>query len=176
MLTGDSVRLRTVREADLDRLYDVHQEIANRGPYFPVGVVSEPAFRRQFQETGFWGDDDGMLLIVTHDDELIGHIEFFHTVSYLDELELSYHIYAAEHRGAGAATEAVRLMTAYLFARKRNNRIRLVIHPDNAGSRRVAEKCGYRYEGLARGAWFHQGSNHDVEVHALLRDELPATG
>ena len=33
------------------------------------------------------------------------------------------------------------------------NRIRLVILPENAASRRLAEKCGFRHEGTARQAY-----------------------
>jgi RimJ/RimL family protein N-acetyltransferase len=52
------------------------------------------------------------------------------------------------------------------------NRIRLIIHPDNAPSRRVADKCGFRHEGTARGAWFSKGKHHDVEVYAVLRRDV----
>ncbi|MGH8823334.1 MAG: GNAT family N-acetyltransferase [Jiangellaceae bacterium] len=131
--------------------------------------ASLPAFRTAFNDSGFWSDSEGMLLIVDDNDEMLGHIEFFETVSYLDELELSYIIYSSEHMGRGVATEAVRLLTGYLFDRKKHNRIRLIIHPGNQASRRVAEKSGYTFESLSRGAWFHRGRNHDVEVWALLR-------
>ena len=174
MLKGDTICLRPIREADLPRLYEAHQDIANRGPYYPWGVMSEATYRQKFQETGFWSRESGTLLIVTPADEILGHIEFFPTVSYLDELELAYHIYNGEHRGLGATTEAVRLMTGYLFDTKRYNRIRLIIHPDNQASRRVAEKCGFTLEGTARGAWFHRGRHHDVLVYALLRGEVGA--
>lgn len=175
MLKGETITLRTVRESDLEQLYDFHQDIANRGQYFPIGVMPEPIFRNRFANTGFWEKEEGMLLIVDADDVIVGHIEFFQTVSYLDELELSYHIYSKEHTGKGIATEAVNLMTGYLFSRKKNNRIRLIIHPDNLASQKVAQKCGYAHEGTARGAWYHNGRNHDVEVFALLRNEYNGT-
>jgi RimJ/RimL family protein N-acetyltransferase len=63
------------------------------------------------------------------------------------------------------------LLTTYLFNRTKHNRIRLVIHPDNLSSKRIAEKCGYQYEGIARGAWFNRGRNQDVEIHARLRED-----
>jgi RimJ/RimL family protein N-acetyltransferase len=170
VLKGEKIRLRPVDEADLDRLYKFHQDIGNRGSYFPIGVMAKSVFTRRFHETGFWEDEEGMLLIVGDDDQIIGHIEFFGTVPYLDELELSYHIYTSEQSGKGVATEAVKLMMGYLFDSKKNNRIRLIIHPDNAASKRVAEKCGFQHEGTARGAWFHQGRNQDVEVFAMLRN------
>ena len=176
MLKGHKITLRPVQEGDLNRLYEFHQDIDNRGAYFPRGVQSEPQFHRNFHETGFWGKNEGMLVIIAGDGEIAGHIEWFPTVAYLDELELSYHIYSSNYQGQGIATEAVMLMTGYLFDNKKYNRIRLIIHPDNAASKKIAKKCGYRSEGLARGAWFHQGGNQDVEVFALLRHEYYDAG
>jgi RimJ/RimL family protein N-acetyltransferase len=172
MLKGKSITLRPVRETELDQLYAFHLDIDNRGDFFPRGILSQSVFRKQFQETGFWGKDEGTLVMVSSQDEILGHIEFFKTVNYLDEYELSYHIYAPEHRGKGVASEVVNLLARYLFETKRVNRIRLVIHPDNLASRRVAEKCGFRHEGTARGAWYNKGVHHDVEIYAILHDDM----
>lgn len=172
MLHGKAVTLRPVRDTDLDALYAFHVDIDNRGAYFPRGIMAQPTFRNHFQESGFWGKDDGMLVMVSPNGEILGHVEFFKTVNYLDEYELSYHVYSSKYRGKGVATEAVTLMTRYLFESKRMNRIRLVIHPDNTASRRIAEKCGFRHEGTARGAWYNQGRHQDVEIYAILHDEV----
>lgn len=172
MLKGKSITLRPVRETDLDQLYSFHLDIDNRGDYFPRSILAQPAFHKQFQETGFWSKDDGMLVIVSSDDEMLGHIEFFKTVNYLDEYELSYQIYTPEQRGKGVTTEAVNLLVRYLFETKPVNRIRLVIHPDNLASRRVAEKCGFKHEGTARGAWYNKGTHHDVEIYAILHEDV----
>ncbi len=172
MLKGTAIILRPVRETDLAELYAFHVDIANRGEFFPRGVLAQPAFDRQFHDTGFWSKEDGLLVIINNAGKIIGHIEFFKTVNYLDEYELSYILYAAEQRGQGVMTEAVNLMVRYLFETKTINRIRLVIHPDNAASRRLAEKCHFRHEGTARGAWYNQGKHHDVEVYAILHDEV----
>jgi RimJ/RimL family protein N-acetyltransferase len=42
-------------------------------------------------------------------------------------------------------------------------------------SKRVAEECGYKFEGVARGAVFHRGAYRDMEVYSILRQEAPAT-
>lgn len=172
MLKADSIELRPVRQDDLEELYARHVDIANRGDFFPVNVLSESEFRRRFQDSGFWNEESGMLLIMNGAGSIVGHVEFFRTVSYLDELELSYQIYESAERGQGRTTEAVNLLVRYLFAQRKVNRIRLVIHPGNRASRRVAEKCGFICEGTARGAWYHRGSNHDVDVYAILRHEV----
>jgi [ribosomal protein S5]-alanine N-acetyltransferase len=172
MFKGTSITLRPVREADLEELYAYHIDIANRGEFFPRGIVSQPTFNKQFQETGFWIKEEGMLVILNLANQIIGHIEFFKTVNYLDEFELSYILYSAEHRGQGVMTEAVNWLVRYLFETKQINRIRLVIHPDNIVSRRLVEKCHFRHEGTARGAWYNNGKHHDVEIYAILHHEV----
>lgn len=171
MLDGTSIRLRTIREADLDRLYDAHLDIRNRGRFFPLGVLSETAFRGQFAEHGFWQKTEGTLVIVDREDEIVGHVEFFRPVSYWDAWELSYQLYDDRHAGRGYVTEAVQLLVDYLFDAKKEHRIQLVIVPENAASRRIAEKCGFTLEGTARGAFFNGGRNNDVLVYSLLRTD-----
>ena len=171
MLHGRLVTLRPVREVDLDRLYEAHTAIAARGAFFPLGVMSEPAFRREFAEKGFWQKTDGMLVILTSESEIAGHIEFFRPVSYWDAFELSYQLYDDRHAGRGYMTEAVQLLIDYLFGSKKEHRIHLVIAPGNAASRRIAEKCGFTLEGTARGAFFNEGRNQDVLLYSLLRTD-----
>jgi ribosomal-protein-alanine N-acetyltransferase len=172
MLKGTSITLRPVRQTDLDEIYARHIDIANRGDFFPRGIRSQTTFIKQFNDTGFWSNEDGLLVITTNTDQIVGHIEFYKTVNYLDEYELSYILYTQEHRGQGAMTEAVNLMVRYLFETKNINRIRLVIHPDNLASRRLAEKCHFQHEGTARGAWYNKGMHHNVEIYSILHDEV----
>ena len=175
MLQGKLLRLRTVRERDLDDLYSKLNDLQYRGSFFPLGLQAEPVFHRKFEENGFWGENEGMLLMTDPNDEVVGEIEFYPIVHYLVGYELSYLVFGSGHWGKGYATEAVRLLTAYLFARLRINRGQLAIHPENEASRRVAKKAGYMLEGVMRGCWFHKGNFHDLEIWSILRDELPAS-
>ena len=65
----------------------------------------------------------------------------------------------------------MRLLVDYLFGARKVNRISLVIVPENAPSRRVAEKCGFQLEGTARGAFFNGVRSLDVLIYSLLRDD-----
>ncbi len=171
MLRGERIILRPVREADLDAFYTAHTNIANRGAFFPLGVASESKLRRDFAETGLWEREEGTLLIVTPAGEMAGHIEFFKPVGYWDAWELSYQLYDEAYAGRGYVSEAVQLMVDYLFGSKKPHRIQLVIVPENAASRRIAEKCGFTLEGTARGAFFNDGRNQDVLIYSLLRTD-----
>src|SRR5690606_7509640 len=101
MLKGTHVTLRPVRESDLEHLYACHADVDNRGSYFPRGILGKPSFDKQFHENGMWSRDEGTLVITVPDDRIVGHIEFFPTVGYLDEHELSYQIYDPQDRGNG---------------------------------------------------------------------------
>src|SRR5690606_3345583 len=152
-------------------LYDAHTNIRNRGAYFPLGVMSQTAFRGEFAEHGFWQKTEGMLLIEAPTGEIAGHIEFFRPIPYGDAFEPSYQLYGEECAGRGLATEAVQLLVDYLFSTKKEHRIQLVIVPENTASRRIAEKCGFVLEGTARGAFFNEGRNQDVLLYSLLRTD-----
>ena len=133
--------------------------------------MAEPTFRKEFSEKGFWQKTEGMLVIATLDGEIAGHIEFFRPVPYWDAFELSYQLYDDRFAGRGYVTEAVQLLVDYLFGAKKEHRIHLVIVPENAASRRIAEKCGFTLEGTVRGAFFNDGRNQDVLLYSLLRTD-----
>lgn len=171
MLTGERVVLSPVREADLPAFYEAHADIRSRGAFFPLTVLSESVLRARFAQTGFWERDEGTLLIRDRDGRMVGHIEFFVPVNYWDAYELSYQLYDDEHAGHGYTTESVQLLVDHLFATKKKHRIQLVIVPENAASKRIAEKCGFVHEGRIRGAFFNDGRNHDVDVFGLLRTD-----
>jgi RimJ/RimL family protein N-acetyltransferase len=171
MLRGGRVTLRPVRAADLDELYARHVDIDNRGDFFPRGVMSEPEFRKRFEADGFWDRDEGMLVVLDASDRIVGHVEFFRAVSYWDAFELSYQLYDQADAGRGYTTEAVQLLSDYLFETKPRFRLQLVVLPENAASRRIAEKCGFTLEATLRGPFFHRGHNVDVLMYSLLRTD-----
>ena len=63
LIKGTNLYLRTVRENDLDTLYEYNCDIEARGQYFPIFIPSETAFKRDFEEDGFWSDKHGDLLM-----------------------------------------------------------------------------------------------------------------
>jgi RimJ/RimL family protein N-acetyltransferase len=89
-------------------------------------------------------------------------------------LELGY-IVSAEARGRGVATAALALLTRWAFSELGALRIELFISVDNAGSKRVAERCGYVCEGVLRSTHVKQGLREDTEIWSRLpSDPEPA--
>ena len=172
MICGKAIRLRTVRETDLEHLYALLTDIANRGDFVPLHIPSETVFKRQFHDTGFWNEDYGRLLIVTPEDDIVGSIWCFKSIPYFDGLEIGYTMFDPLQRGQGIMTAALSLFTDYLFQSTNIHRVQLIIADGNLASEKVAQKCGFTYEGTARQAMFQRGQYRDMKWYALLRDEL----
>jgi ribosomal-protein-alanine N-acetyltransferase len=171
MLRGELVDVRLFRENDLDELVRLWQDVHARGDYYPLGLTSGAVRRREFFETGYWQDGLGRMAIVDKEGRLQGQLLSFRPSTYLSAIELAYIILNPESRGKGYMTEAVRLLTAYLFDLHNVNRIQLTVMEGNEGSRRVAQKCGFKSEGVLRQAFFQKGRFVDIELFSLLRDE-----
>lgn len=77
-------------------------------------------------------------------------------------------------RGQGIATEALNLVTGWVFRDHGIVRAQLVTHLDNVASQRVAERCGYRREGVLRGWEPVKDAQPDVVMWSrLVSDAAP---
>jgi RimJ/RimL family protein N-acetyltransferase len=86
------------------------------------------------------------------------------------QAELGYMIVPAA-RGRGAATRALALLTRWCFEALDLERLELRIDPANEGSNRVAERAGYRREGVLRSVHLKDGVRTDVAVWSRLASE-----
>jgi RimJ/RimL family protein N-acetyltransferase len=81
--------------------------------------------------------------------------------------ELGY-VVAPASRGRGVATRALRLLTDWAFGTLGTLRAELIISVENQASKRVAERVGYRREGVLRSTHFKQGIREDIEMWSRL--------
>jgi RimJ/RimL family protein N-acetyltransferase len=73
-----------------------------------------------------------------------------------------------EFWGRGIATEALQMLTHYLFAKEQLLRLFALPLADNAGSIRVLEKVGYEREGLLRASCVKYGERRDQLLYACI--------
>jgi ribosomal-protein-alanine N-acetyltransferase len=172
MIQGKNIVLRLVTEKDLDVLYAHICNLGNRGEFFPMRLTPETAFKKQFQETGFWCEDFGRFLILNLEHHLIGSIYYFKTAIYSDALELGYILFDGQFQGKGYMTEALSLTVKYLFSTRYMNRIQLKIAPENTSSIRMALKCGFQFDGTRRQVLYSHGKHLDLNEYCLLREDL----
>jgi len=106
--------------------------------------------------------------------DLAGNLLGFASIVRLDLLaaegEIGY-VVGKEARGRGVATRAVQLLTRWSFEELGIERLELLINPENSGSERVAERAGYRFEGVLRSKHINDGLRADFGVWSRLRGE-----
>jgi RimJ/RimL family protein N-acetyltransferase len=76
-------------------------------------------------------------------------------------------------RGHGVATAAVRALCEWAFDRLELSVIEWRAEVGNVASRRVAEKAGFRFEGVLRRRLVHRGRRVDAWVGSLLAEDMP---
>ncbi|WP_459647450.1 GNAT family N-acetyltransferase [Kitasatospora sp. Ki12] len=77
-----------------------------------------------------------------------------------------------EFRGRGYTTEAARAVSHYGLRELGLRRLEWQAYVGNAGSRAIAEKVGYRFEGTLRSYAEQRGVFHDAWVGSLLASDL----
>lgn len=90
-----------------------------------------------------------------------------HTVSTVNRsAEIAYDL-APSHWGRGIASALCTSVTEWAFS-EGFMRMQAVVLTSNAGSARVLQKCGYRYEGLLRAYKMVRGTPGDFAMYARL--------
>ncbi len=82
--------------------------------------------------------------------------------------EIGYWI-GREHWGHGYASQALQMMTDYLFEQTDLVRLAATVFAPNAASVKVLEKCGYEFEARLRKSIFKNGEFYDSLIYTRLR-------
>jgi RimJ/RimL family protein N-acetyltransferase len=112
------------------------------------------------------GTREGFAIVDAEDGSFLGIAVAVRIDEEANEAELGY-ILAPAAGGRGAATEALRQLTEWGFARGLQ-RLELRGDADNEASRRVAERCGYTLEGILRSIYFKEGRRSDMFIYSRL--------
>lgn len=106
-------------------------------------------------------------------DRLVGNMGVVNVNSRCSHATLAYYV-LPERWGEGIATRAGRLALAYAFGTLALHRVGAICMTHNAASRRVLDKLGFVFEGVARQEIMKDGVFYDVAHYGLLREEYEA--
>jgi len=172
-LADDQIRLEPLVQGDVHEMLGVVDDSdIVRFTRLPTSGVDEPWVSRWIgrYEEG-WGDGSRAGFAIRGDD---GSLFGFAALVELDldhgEGEIGY-LVAPAARGRGIARRAVDLLTRWGFDELGLERIELRIEPENVGSVKVAERAGYRLDGVLRNVHFKEGVRVDLGVWSRLRTD-----
>ncbi len=100
--------------------------------------------------------------------KMIGTIGYYHIKPEHYRAEIGYML-LPNYQGKGYATEAINLVSNYGFAEIKLHSIEAVINPENLGSGKVLEKCGFIKEAHLKENEFYNGQFIDTVIYSKLR-------
>lgn len=173
-ITTERLLLRRWKSED----FSIYKELMS-DPEVMIPAGMEPAKTLDKCASLFAKDrrNDGCFAAVLRETgEIIGRIKFqtdlrrFHVKS----LSVCYE-FRKEFWGHGYATEALCAMIIRGFEREKLDVLGISHYAENDASRRVIEKCGFRYEGTVhRSCRRPDGKIMDDVCYYLLREDYPA--
>ena len=177
-LSDGTIALRAFRPNDVPAIVAACQdpEIQRWIPLIPVPYTEDDArgyvlmTLQSLQE----GSSAELAIVDAAGDTLLGSIGI-HLGTNPRRRSIGYWV-APEARGRGVATRALRLMTRWGFERFGIERLALWTLIGNRPSQAVAEKAGFRYEGVARN-WEtdRDGRPMDCAMYAMTPEDLAAS-
>lgn len=171
MLTGALVRIRPVREEDLDWLVAECGKPAAFGEFEPFIMGAAEELRVSFDVDGLLSDARARLIVEDRSGRRIGlaSIDQLDTHSRLAQIGAT--ILDPHERGKGFGTDAHRVLVSYLFRHRGLQRLEAFVVAANVAARAVLKRLGFTEEGTLRSRVFAHGSRHDVVALGLLADE-----
>jgi RimJ/RimL family protein N-acetyltransferase len=175
-LRDDVIALRLPEERDVDAIVDACQD-----PEIPRYTRVPSPYRREHAETFLennrkaWSASDDtteLSFVVTERgaDRVLGAIGLKRFPA-RGAAEVGYWL-AADARGNGHISRAVRLVARWALVDLGFARLELFTEPDNAPSQRVAERCGFTREGVLRSYLELKDRRSDVVMFSLLPEDL----
>jgi [ribosomal protein S5]-alanine N-acetyltransferase len=170
-----NVRLRPVEEADLDLLTRFDTEPGLHEPFEWKGFQDPRARRRRWEQDGYLGTDDSVLIVALPDGTFVGFVAWTAirrstpiapTVGYRIGIAL-----LPEYRGRGLGSAAQCLLADHLFWTTMANRTEAGTDLENIVEQRALEKAGFQREGISRGAGYFEGQFRDGVTYSRLRSD-----
>jgi RimJ/RimL family protein N-acetyltransferase len=172
-ISSDRLDLREFGPDDLSLASEV--AAAGEREAIPPGVPATPEQLAEWFASGnYRGDRASSVHLIMVDRErgkMVGSIGVFHADWEVRSAEIGYGV-RSDERGKGYASEALAAVARWLLTDVGIQRAWLTANTDNVASVRVAEKAGFRREGILRRAAKEDDGLHDQALFSLLDDEL----
>ena len=141
-------------------------------PWLAWAVDASPGSVRGFTERAEqeWDLETGWQFTIVLDDEPAGAIGLSRYMPLWRNADLGYWL-RSDLAGRGLMTEAASAVVEFAFSDLGLHRVALSAATDNGASARVAEKIGFKREGLLRESCWGSRGFHDAYVYGLLETD-----
>lgn len=171
-LTGNKVALRKLTKEDY-RNYSTVEDVMesrllmNDGIPFPPTDADHEKFLSEISSE----KDDYMFGIELQDEKLFIGTTAVYLVNWNNGTCNVGISIGPEYQGKGYGTDAMRVLTDFIFNYMNVNKVKLQVFDFNKRAICSYEKCGFFLEGTLKEELFRFGEYHDIHIMGLLRKD-----
>jgi len=171
-LTTPRLTLRRFYETDAEQMYENWAKDPQVTRFLTWDPHESPAGTRQLltEWCTNYEQPDYYNWVILLEGQAVGNISVVRSSDAHEQMELGYCLgHAFWNRGI--MTEAVQAVTDFLFEQVGAHRLEIWHATGNPASGKVAQKCGFTFEGVRRQAWKQGDVFWDLATYAILREE-----
>lgn len=172
-LTTEHLTLRRMKPADAADMFEYacRSDVTEYLLWEPHKSLDQTRDYLHFLQTRYrTGDFYDWAIVDNHDKKMIGTCGFARLDFDNNLAEIGY-VLNPVYWGRGLASEAVCRALEFAFMELNVHRVEARYIVGNDRSRRVMEKCGMSFEGIARSSMYIKGQYRDIGTCAIVSDE-----
>jgi putative acetyltransferase len=163
--------IRPFKESDLDDFFEYAKSpnVSPSAGWKPHETIEES----QYILERFINGEEVMAIVYKANGKVIGSVGMHKDEKRsIDTAKMIGYVLSENYWGRGLMTECVRAVLDAVFVKTDLNIVSVMHFPFNVRSRRVIEKCGFRYEGTLRLSYRkYNGEILDEVCYSILRSE-----
>jgi RimJ/RimL family protein N-acetyltransferase len=168
-LCADGLTLRPWDTRDVGALVEAYRDPEIRR-WHVRSMDEAEALRWVAERAARWTAETGVDWAVVDGGSALARIGFRELDLREGRAEAAYWV-LPQARGGGVAVRALRAGSAWMLTEAGFHRLELMHSPGNDASCRVADRAGYRFEGIRRAQVLHTDGWHDMHLHARLETD-----
>ncbi|MGR5150185.1 GNAT family N-acetyltransferase [Photobacterium alginatilyticum] len=172
LIKGKEINLRHIDSSEIDKVLRLMNDVELKGDFARTLMKSPIKLKREFELNGLCSESSETLVIVNQSNQVVGTIGHFLTMPYSTARELGFSIFDSNNHRKGVATEAVKLLTKYLFQSQPINRVQICMPVNHEACEKVAINSGFIKEGVLRESIFVNGKYLDTCMYSMLRSDF----
>ena len=174
IIIDNNMLMRSYEPNDAQDLFNaVNNSRAHLHPWLDwVDKTTKPEHSLQFiqQSLHQLHTQEGLALGIFVDKKIIGAVGMHKWEQPVKKAQIGYWI-SKENEGKGIMLRCLSRFVDFLFDKIGLNKIEIHFVPDNTRSAKVAERLGFKLEGVIRQSCLRNGVPEDIVIAGLLKDE-----
>ena len=171
MIEVNDLIVRPFKKEDLEKFYvKFFQDfsILKKNIVLFDFLKTEYCFEKKFFEKGLFTDRDGGVLVVNKKNDLVASIFYYKKILF-EGFILSFYLFDKKVKNF---SKILKLFTEFLFSKENINRLEIYMPLGYEENTNIIKKSGFKFEGIKRRAFFHNGHFLDVCIFSKVLEDF----